>query len=47
MSNKAVVIEEFEELGIQVAGIVKVNSCFHVWISEEHEVIPVFLMKVA
>ena len=41
------ILAEFEELGIKVAGIIKVNSRFHVWNSEEHEVIPAFLMKVA
>ena len=37
----------FEKLGIKVQGIVKVNSRFHIsWDSDEHEVIPAFLMKV-
>lgn len=40
------ILAAFEELGIRFAGIVKVNSRFHLWNSEEHEVIPAFLMKV-
>ena len=40
------ILAAFEELGIRFAGIVKVNSRFHVWNSTEHEVIPAFLMKV-